>query len=100
MQQKHPPGRACCAIRAASESVNHLQIPTSGVWMDFVDRACAVCATSRSHTIDISDSIYCNSAPRAWPKTASGECGDGCLVPSAFGLGELVHPSAAAFTPP
>ena len=78
--------------------VNHLKIPTSGVWMDFVDRAYAVCATGRRHTVDISAPIYRDSRARARAIVAAGERMNDCLVPRPAGFGQLVHHSAAAFT--
>ena len=66
--------------------------------MDFVNRAYAVCAASRGHTIDISAPIYRDSCAWARAIVAAGERMNDCLVPRPAGLGELVDHSAAAFT--
>ena len=66
--------------------------------MDFVDRAYAICAASRRHTVDISAPIYRDSRARARAIVAAGERMYDCLVPRPAGFGQLINHSAAAFT--
>src|SRR4029079_10021036 len=65
MLPKHSYGSTRCSISPARASMNHLKIPTPGLRMDFVDRAYAVCAAGRCHTVDVSAWIYRDSRTRA-----------------------------------
>src|SRR5262249_19042874 len=98
MLQKHPSGRTCRAVVAASERVYHLERITPGVRMEFVNRAHTVRAACRRHAVDISAPI--NGDPRSGAGSIVAACKriDDCLVPCSIGLGEFVHDSAAAFT--
>ena len=68
--------------------------------MEFVDRPYAVCATGRSHAIDISAPIYSDSRARARAIVTAGERMNDGLRPRADRVGELVTTPPQPSQPP
>ncbi len=83
MAQQHSSSRTAGSVRAACKGVNDLKSPTPGVWMDFVNRAYAVCATGGSHAIHISAPIDSDSRARARSIIAASERMNDGLRPRA-----------------
>ena len=97
--QNHPSSGACGAVRAACESVNYAEGPISMCCpMNFVNRAQAVRATGRSHSINIAALIHCDPCAGSGAIISARECMDHCLGPGLSGFGQLVNYSASAFT--